>query len=150
LVAAFVVAVLCPDQGRTDEQDCGNIKILGGVGNQKDKVYLEPEVIQIEKGGCVSWINQFEAENLKPDILLIFEDEKQCVDISASGTYEFYLKCCLVAGAAIVPFIPEDCYVTYWIPYGETSGIRFLEIGTYEYIVEVEEERKAEGKIVVR
>jgi plastocyanin len=145
LVGIFAVALLRANQETDSKQDCGDVRISGGIGAKEGEVHLEPETIEVEKEGCVSWLNQFGTEESKPEVMLILEDTKKCLDISGTSA-EVYVG----SGGKVIPIAPKDCNVTYWIPYGETSGLRFLETGTYEYVIKAQEGVAIKGKVVVR
>ncbi len=119
-------------------EDSRMIRIFGkatrGTAETSRFIRMEPEVLTIEKGGTVIWLNWARtAECLK----IVFEDGKKCADVTDAPT-----------GFSM----DASCYVTSWITMGGTSSLRFTEAGTYEYLVKAPiagKEHQARGKIVV-
>ncbi|MFH0812894.1 MAG: hypothetical protein V2A69_08660 [Pseudomonadota bacterium] len=93
-------------------------------------IYIEPNTSWIPKDTVVIWVNQARPDEVK----IMFEDGKQCADVTSSAT-AFNLE--------------ASCFVTSWIPSGGTSSLKFNEAGIFEYIVEASDGVKAKGKIVV-
>ena len=69
--------------------------------------------------------------------MVVFEDGKSCVDVTDAP-----------AGFTLNA---KSCYVTSWIPFTGTSSLRFMEKGTYTYVVEAKgmQDKKVKGQIIV-
>jgi len=55
------------------------------------------------------------------------------------------------ASANGVQLNEHSCYVTSWIPFAGTSSLRFMQKGTYKYVVEAKGQKnvEAKGQIIV-
>ena len=113
----FAMIIYLSNLGTTFAQECRIIRIIGMVLHQS--VRIEPETFLVSKGDCVVWFNRAVAEDVK----VIFEDAKKCASVTN----------------APVGFSADSagCYVTTWMPFGGTSSLRFMEKGTYGYVIEV-------------
>lgn len=112
-------------------QECRIVKISGeGVAGQ-GKIILDPEIITIAKDTCIVWFNRARTTEVK----VKFADGKKCDDVTTAGT-GFELDA-------------AECFVTSYIPFAGTSSLNFLEVGTYDYVVESKMGAMAKGKIVV-
>ena len=132
----FVLAMilLLSTLGTISAQGCRIIKIQSKMG-QKGTIMVEPGTALISKGDCVVWFNRFPEANVK----VTFEEGKRCVDQTKQPTGGWNLN-------------EKNCYVASWIPFTGTSDLRFMEKGTYKYVVNAEGmgDIMAEGKIVVK
>jgi hypothetical protein len=140
IVVSIVFAVMiCISAWHTAwSQECRIIRIHGTAIHQTTRV--EPEVIVVSKGTCVIWFNRAAGDEVK----VIFEEGKQCASVTESAK-DFTLD-------------HQNCFVTTWIPFAGTSSLRFMETGTYSYVIESaipgHPDKKgksiAEGKIIIR
>ena len=71
------------------------------------------------------------------NLFLYFKEGKNCADVTSFPT-AFSLN-------------SQGCYVTSWIPLAGTSSLRFMQKGTYEYLIEAKGRLGGEikGKIKV-
>jgi len=131
LASIIAMAVLLARQQTANAQDCRIIRIQGMVTH--GSIHVEPKTLWISKGTCVIWFNRSSTEEVK----VIFEDGKRCSSVS-DAPVGFSLD-------------HESCYVTSWISFGGTSSLRFMEAGTYEYVIEAKgmEGVKIRGQLVV-
>ena len=95
------------------------------------QIRLEPETILVSKGTCVIWNNWTGAQ----EVIVKFEEGKKCDDVT-DAPVGFKLDA-------------ANCFVTDLIPFGGTSSLRFVEEGSYDYVVEALK-AKAKGKIIVK
>ena len=114
-------------------QECRVIRILGGMS--VSPLALEPKIAFINKGDCVVWFNRVYPEKVE----IIFNDGKKCLDVTKSSM-GFTLN-------------DKGCYATTWLPLAGTSSLRFMEKGTYKYVVKAKGimpgQNVEEGQIVV-
>ena len=113
----FTMIIYLSNYGTTFAQECRVVRIIGMEIHKSARI--EPETLLVAKGDCVVWFNRAAAEEIK----VTFEDAKKCVSVTN----------------APVGFSADSagCYVTNWIPFGGTSSLRFMEKGTYGYVLEV-------------
>ena len=135
LVVSFVVAMMIGllSLEIVSAQECRVVKI-SGRGAEQHSIMLDPESIFVSKGDCVVWFNRF-AEN---EIMVKFEEGKKCLDVT-QAPMGFTLDA-------------ESCYVTNDIPFAGTSSLRFMQPGTYKYMVKAKSgsDSWAAGSIVVK
>jgi len=127
-VVAMMIGLLSLET--VSAQECRLIKIHGKI--DPSTVMIEPDTIYVSKGDCVVWFNRVAKE-----IQVIFEEGKRCVDVTQAPM-----------GFSVNE---HSCYVTSWIPFAGTSSLRFMEKGTYNYVIETKGMKnvKAKGQIVV-
>jgi hypothetical protein len=108
---------------------------VGHAESEHPSLIIEPEIAFVSQGDCVVWFNRL--ATVGQEVMVIFKDGKKCLDVSKSPT-GFSLDA-------------ETCYVTSWIPFAGTSSLRFMQKGTYEYVVKAKgwEDVKAKGQIKV-
>ena len=80
---------------------------------------IEPSTIFLSKGDCVVWFNRVAAGEVKVTIA----DGKKCASVTNASR-----------GFCLDEL--TSCYVTSWIGFAGTSSLRFMEKGTYKYVVE--------------
>ena len=112
-------------------QECRIIRMLGGP--EHSTIMLEPETLFTSKGDCVVWFNRVQAK----EIQVIFEEGKKCSDGTMAPMGFSYDQ--------------NNCYVTNYIPFAGTSSLRFMEKGTYNYVVKAKglPSLPVKGQIVV-
>jgi len=112
-------------------QECRLIKIHGRT--EHPTIMIEPDTLWVSKGDCVVWFNRVAAK----EIQVVFEEGKKCLDVT-NAPIGFSLDA-------------HSCYVTSWIPFAGTSSLRFMEKGTYNYVVEAKGMKgvQAKGQIIV-
>lgn len=117
--------------GKVSAQECRIIKIHGRA--EHPTIRIEPETAFVSQGDCVVWFNRL----VKDEVMVIFKEGKKCLDVTKSPS-----------GWALDA---ETCYVTSWVPFAGTSSLRFMEKGTYKYVVKAKgmNDIRAEGQIVV-
>jgi hypothetical protein len=133
LGVSFLVAMMIGLFGLSivSAQECRIIKI-NGRGDQRS-IIIDPESIFVSKGDCVVWFNRFAAN----EIMVKFDEGKKCVDVTQSPI-GFSLN-------------EQSCYVTNYIPFAGTSSLRFMQPGTYKYMVKARSgDSWAQGSIVVK
>jgi hypothetical protein len=130
---SFVVAMMIGLLGLETvfAQECRLIKIHGR--SEHPSLAIEPETSFISKGDCVVWFNRVFTD----EVQIIFDDGKKCLDVSKSPM-GFSLDA-------------QSCYVTSWMPFAGTSSLRFMEKGTYGYVVKTKSWKgiQAKGHIIV-
>lgn len=132
LLGSVTVLAIFLLQGVVWAQNCRVIRIQGMATHQS--IRLEPEIIRIAKGDCVIWFNRAATQEVK----VVFEDGKRCSTVSAAPV-GFSLD-------------HENCYVTTWLEFGATSSLRFMDPGSYQYMIAVEglpPAKRMKGTIVV-
>ncbi len=84
----------------------------------RSRAGIEPETLSVDKGDCVVWINWSRGEEMQ----VTFREGKRCAEATTSS----------------VRFNPDfkGCYLTDYVPFGETSSLVFAETGAYRYEVE--------------
>ena len=131
---SFVVAMMIGLLGleTLSAQECRIIRIIGRAQHPA-AIIIEPGTIFINKGDCVVWFNRVIAEEIK----VVFKEGKRCLDVTKSPM-----------GYTLDA---ESCYVTTWMPFAGTSSLRFMEKGTYKYVVQAKgmPGENIEGQIVV-
>jgi len=132
VVVSFVVAMMIGllSLEIVSAQECRIIKIHGRT--DLSTVMIEPETIYATKGDCVVWFNR-----VAKDIMVKFDEGKRCADVT-QAPMGFSLN-------------EHSCYVTSWIPFAGTSSLRFMQKGTYKYVVEAKGQKnvEAKGQIIV-
>jgi len=133
IVVSFVVAMMIGllSLEIVSAQECRLIKIHGRT--EHPTIMIEPETIYVSKGDCVVWFNRVTAKEIQVN----FEEGKRCLDVT-NAPMGFSLNA-------------QSCYVTSWVPFAGTSSLRFIEKGTYNYVVETKGMTgiKAKGQIIV-
>jgi hypothetical protein len=98
---------------------------------------INPQVASIKKNTIVVWMNGISNQ----EVQLIFHEGKTCKDVTANPNLKmpgFFLD-------------SKNCYSTSFLPYGTTSTLQFVDIGTYDYSVVTEDGKmSAKGKIIVQ
>jgi hypothetical protein len=132
VVVSFVVAMMIGllSLEKVSAQECRLIKIHGRT--DLSTVMIEPETIYATKGDCVVWFNR-----VAKDIMVKFDEGKRCADVT-QAPMGFSLNA-------------QSCFVTSWLPFAGTSSLRFMEKGTYNYVVEAKGQKnvEAKGQIIV-
>ena len=98
-------------------QECRTVKLHGTTGYPS--LRIEPSTIFLSKGDCVVWFNGVTTGDVK----VTFADGKKCALVTSASRW-FSLDESL------------SCYVTNWIGFTGTASLRFMEKGTYKYVVE--------------
>ena len=135
LIAMGLAFILCitlfqlAQETATAGEECRIIRIMG-----KD-VYagmrLEPEYVTVTKGTCVIWTNWSTGQ----EVAIEFEDGKTCKDVT-DAAMGFTLN-------------ERACYVTTYLALGQTSSLRFMKQGSYNYSVLTRRGQKLQGQIRV-
>lgn len=133
LALIFAIAFVLAQREATGASDTRDIRIRGGAAQSFNQVYLEPPTVWVSKDTVVRWNNWARGFETRPT----FEDDKKC-QTAAKSLIGFELK------------EAKACFVSHLMPQGSTTSFRFLETGTYEYVVEGSRGIKARGRIVVR
>jgi hypothetical protein len=133
LGTSFVVAMLIGllSWEMVSAQECRLIRIHGR--SEHPSLAIEPETSFISKGDCVVWFNRVFTDETQ----VVFDDGKKCLDVTKSPM-GFTLDA-------------QSCYVTTWLPFAATSSLRFMEKGTYSYVVKAKNWKgiQAKGQIIV-
>jgi len=118
----------------TEAQECRLVRIYAALDKPSSPARLEPDILSIDQGGCVVWINWGQDR-----VLVNFREGKKCQAVTEAPT-GFRLDA------------NTDCYVTDFVPFGGTSSLKFSEPGTYDYEVTWENQKGVveKGKVVVR
>ena len=129
-IFVLTMIIFLSNLAKTSAQECRIIIIHGKSGEAL--ITVEPETIFLSKGDCVVWFNRVAKE-----VMVKFDEGKRCVDVT-QAPMGFSLN-------------EHSCYVTSWIPFAGTSSLRFMEKGTYNYVVEAKGQKnvEAKGQIVV-
>jgi hypothetical protein len=106
----------------------------------KDKItgfYADPPTVYIKKDNIVVWMSGVPGI----EIQIVFNDGKTCKDVTANPNLKepgFYMD-------------SKNCYVTTFLPYGDTTILQFSEEGKYEYqVVTADGKMQAKGTIIVK
>jgi hypothetical protein len=106
----------------------------------KDKItgfYADPPTVYIKKDSIVVWMSGVPGI----EIQIVFNDGKTCKDVTANPNLKqpgFYMD-------------SKNCYVTTFLPYGDTTTLQFSEEGKYEYQAVTEDGKmQAKGTIIVK
>jgi len=128
LVVATMIGLLSLE--KVSAQECRLVKVHGKI--DLSTVMIEPDTIYASKGDCVVWFNRVAKE-----IMVKFDEGKRCTDVT-QAPIGFSLNA-------------QNCYVTSWVPFAGTSSLRFMEKGTYSYVIEAKGQKnvKAKGQIIV-
>ena len=112
-----------------------NIIRLHKTQKVKGGMFIQPPALYVKKDAVVIWMSLVQDE----DIQIVFEDGKRCMDVSYSPSKnEFSLD-------------TKSCFVHNFLSYASTTSLKFLDTGTFEYLVYTKEgKEKAKGKIIVR
>lgn len=133
-ISAFLLLAFFPADGeKIGAHECRIVRLAGEV-YPSTNLYIEPNVLRIQKGTCVIWLNWVKTEEVR----IVFEDGKKCADMTDSPI-GFTLDA-------------ANCYVTTFVNRGETSSLLFHESGTFDYVVKTsgtEGAREVPGKIIV-
>jgi hypothetical protein len=98
-------------------QECRIVRLQSRTGSPS--LIIEPSTIFLSKGDCVVWVNGVAPGQVKVSIA----DGKKCAAVTRAAR-GFSLEG------------PSSCYVTSWIGFAGTASLRFMEKGTYKYVVE--------------
>ena len=133
----FTTVVFLTSQNTVIAADCTIIKIQGGgkdgVSTAHGRIIApDPSTLHVTGGTCVIWVNFAQATEVRVN----FRDGKTCADVTEAPT-GFTLN-------------SDQCYVTNYIPLGQTSSLVFNEEGVYEYTIEYGVEQTSTGKIIVK
>jgi hypothetical protein len=132
-LAFIVCCVFLTNQASA--QECRIIRLYATALPVPQKVSLEPQILQIKKGGCVIWANWVRSPQ---ELEIIFQEGKICKDMTESPT-GFTLD-------------GQNCYVTSFVEMGKTSSLVFVEEGTFKYVARLGTGTaftEASGKIIV-
>jgi len=133
IIAVVGVNVILTPHQRVEAQECRIVRVHGGDVGWIEDLSVEPTTVFVEKGSCVVWFNRARAD----EVMVKFEEGKKCKDMTE-------------APAGFNMDKANNCYVTSWIPFGGTSSLRFIEKGTFDYVIETAKGTKKEGKIIVQ
>ncbi len=111
-------------------QETRVVRLHGGT-HSTNSIRIEPDTLQISKGGVVVWNNWAKTSEVR----IIFEEGKVCQDVTAAPM-GFTLDA-------------KQCYVTTWTPLGGTSSLRFTQEGKYRYVVEASGGVRSKGTVHV-
>ncbi len=137
-VTALVMGfgMLLANAGNTFAIEAAIVKIWVKEEGKAKSIYADPPVLSVKKNTIVVWMNGIVDE----EIQVIFQEGKTCKDVTVNPNQKqpgFFMDA-------------KNCYVTSFLPYAETSTLRFPEEGTFEYKVENQDGKmKTKGKIVV-
>jgi hypothetical protein len=114
-------------------QECRIVRIHGG--NAHPSLIIEPSTIFLSKGDCVVWFNGIAAGEVKVSIA----EGKRCASVTNAPR-----------GFSLLDE-PTSCYVMNWMGFTGTASLRFMEKGTYKYVVEANSMPgvKVEGRVEV-
>jgi hypothetical protein len=134
MVLTFAATLFLMESEAIDAQECRLVRIYSAGQNPGASGRLEPDVLSVDKGGCVVWVNWGQDR-----VLVNFRDGKKCQAVTEAPT-GFKLDA------------NTDCYVTDFVPFGGTSSLKFSEPGTYHYEVTWEKQKGKvqKGKVMVR
>ena len=118
MVLLFCVALLFTNSGLASEE-CRVVNITSGSGLAWEVARLQPNIVNIAKGGCVLWFNRTRMGDLK----IRLRDEKNC---------ENYIEA--LSGFALDP--ESGCYGADRLAAGKSASLEFNASGVYEYVVE--------------
>lgn len=120
-------------QTAVNAQECRIIKLHGTALPLEQNIDIEPQILEVPKGGCVIWSNWVRADEVK----VIFKEGKKCEEVTVAPT-----------GFALNE---NNCYVNIFLSMGETASLRFVEEGTFDYVVRIGQGIEEEiGKIIVK
>ena len=134
MVLTFAATLFLMQSEAINAQECRLVRIYAALDKPTSPGRLEPDVLSIDKGGCVVWINWGQDR-----VLVNFREGKKCQAVTEAPT-GFRLDA------------NTDCYVTDFVPFGGTSSLKFSEPGTYQYEVTWENQKGMveKGKVMVR
>ena len=113
-----ITTIICLSNLRTiSAQECRIVRLHSSTGYPS--LRIEPSTIFLSKGDCVVWFNGVTTGDVK----VTFADGKKCALVTSASRW-FSLDESL------------SCYVTNWIGFTGTASLRFMEKGTYKYVVE--------------
>lgn len=129
---SYIIPVNCENLS-----DAKLIKIMPLLKENKiTGFYLSPQVMDVKKDTIVVWLNG--APN---EIQVVFSEGKTCRDVTINPHVKqpgFFLDA-------------KSCYTTSFLPYGATTTLQFVELGSYDYEVTTEDGKiTTKGKIIVR
>ena len=113
----FTTIIYLSNLKRIYAQECRIVKLHGRTGYPS--LNIEPSTIFLSKGDCVVWFNGVPTGEVKVTIA----NDKKCESVTNASRW-FSLDESL------------SCYVTNWIGFTGTASLRFMEKGTYKYVVE--------------
>jgi len=113
-------------------QECRLVRVHGR--SEHPSLTIEPQTSFISKGDCVVWFNRVFTDEIE----IMFEEDKRCLDVTQNPQGAFTLDA-------------KSCFVSTWIPFASTSNLRFMEKGTYDYVVKAKNWKgiQAKGQIIV-
>lgn len=129
----FFVLIVAAVYAFGQAQKAGDCRVIIIEGMQlHQSVRVQPESLTISKGTCVIWFNRAAATEVR----VSFSEGKKCDNVTDAPT-GFQLT-------------GEGCYATNLIPFGGTASLRFLEEGTYTYVIEDPTAKQmSKGSIIV-
>lgn len=130
LAAILGITVFLAGQQMVNAKEARIISIRGGTVGDTQSIRLEPQELLISKGTVVIWNNWAIGSEVK----VVFGDGKKCQNSTNADT-GFGLD-------------SKNRYVSVILE-GRTASLRFIEKGTYKYIVEAGSQIKQRGVIIV-
>lgn len=97
-------------------------------------IEIQPQYLKIPKGACAVWVNWANRD----EISISFKEGKECSSAAEA--------------AMGYRFTPETgCFVTDYLQMGQTSSLRFVQLGKYKYDIFVRNRTApvASGEIIV-
>jgi len=124
IALVFSTPILSTNLDSLNAEECRIVRISG------PKFILDPQVMTINGGTCVVWINFAKTQQVQ----VVFEEGNVCKDLTTAPV-GFKLDA-------------SNCYVTNFIDFGGTSSLLFNEKGVFRYTLKAGQE-KINGKIIV-
>jgi hypothetical protein len=133
LSVLFLFGVFVTNHGAAGAAEAQLVKIQPAGEGVLAGLYIDPPVLYIDKNTIVIWMNGVPQR----EVQVVFQEGKACKDVTINP---------MGFGLDAV-----NCYVTSFIPYGDTSSLQFPEPGTFKYVVQTEGAKlRAKGVIEVR
>ena len=131
-ILVFVVMITLSLSGETISGQEIRVIRVDRQSKSNDDMIIEPRFMMIHPGAVVIWWNKG-----KEKIKVVFMEGAKC-DAGTGSPKGFHIES-----------ESENCYITAYIPSGETSSLRFVSEGIYEYEVRIDGKGKEKGRIVV-
>jgi hypothetical protein len=88
------------------------------MANKVIGIAIDPEILHVKKNGIVIWMNGLPQR----EVQVVFQEKKACYDVPENP-------------ALLNSNIETGCYVGSFVPYAETSSLKFIQAGTFHYVV---------------
>ncbi len=143
LVAIVVLGMVLakPPMTAAQEEVCRIVNLRGSLFSTgaapppptRPDLAIDPPNLRVPVGACVVWVNWIRGGEVK----ISFKEGKRCQDVTQSPM-GFKLE------------RQTGCFLTDFLRMGQTSSLRFMQEGTYEYDLEVPDKAvPLKGSIVV-